>query len=379
MATTIECTHRRIEEKIAHLQDAITNIKSTIQSLRTHLSANEIARALESVPSVHSVAKKCNALAVGYRLAAVDVLIKYYATQQPVSREYYMILSSENIITDIQDLFADISAIYLIVSHLGTKTPLDGVLDSYLDAVEEHLKDTAATTIITPVVADDYETCYCGARMIIMQGISKFHCNICDAYKTIEGIHATDCSQGQTDIKQRSSGYDPNRHHRTWIEQIQAVANKDFTQAELDLLDHALTERAVIRSALTCEYMRSILKIKKMTKYNDYVPLLVKLMGGPTPPQLTFEDNRVEAVRFARAIELHSIVVPGGGNKMYYPYFIYRIYEHMFRDDPYKKKILQFIHLQSYDTIMKHDKIYEKICELANPDDELVYTPTIVG
>ena len=379
MATTVECTHRRVEEKLAYLQSAVENINHTIRSLHTHLRPTEIARALSGVADVNTIADKCKTLVIDYRLAVVDVLNKYYSTQQPVSREYYITLSSENILTGIHDAHADLNACYLVLSNLGTKTPPDGILDAYLDALEENLKNVNINTIIIPVVADDYETCYCGARMVIMQAISKFHCNACDAYKTIEGVHAADQSQGQTEIKQRSSGYDPNRHHRTWIEQIQAVANKDFTQTELDTIDRALVERAVVRSALTCEYMRTILKIKKMTKYNDFVPLLVKLMGGPTPPQLTFEDNRVEAVRFARAIELHSIVVPGGGNKMYYPYFIYRIYEHMFRADPYKKKILQFIHLQSYDTIMKHDKIFEKICDLANPDDELVYTPTIIG
>jgi hypothetical protein len=76
-------------------------------------------------------------------------------------------------------------------------------------------------------------------------------------------------------------------------------------------------------------------------------------------------------------MSLYEQVATEGGNKPYYPYFIYKLYEDEFKDDPAKLRILEYIHLQSKDTVTKNDIIYRSIAELAPPEDGIVYRPTI--
>ncbi len=84
-------------------------------------------------------------------------------------------------------------------------------------------------------------------------------------------------------------------------------------------------------------------------------------------------------MRFNKAMRLYDIVVPGGGNKPYYPYFIYKIMEYEFRNKPEKLRLLDFIHLQSRETVIKNDKLFKRMCELADKNDGLVYEPTDPG
>ena len=124
--------------------------------------------------------------------------------------------------------------------------------------------------------------------------------------------------------------------------------------------------------------MRDVLKDPKVraTALNDHAPLLVKLHGGPSPHVLSFHDYRTLSVRFNRAMELHDELFPGGGNKPYYPYFIYKIIEREFQGDPVKLRLLNSIHLQSRDTVMKNDKTWEQICARSEPSDNFVYKST---
>jgi hypothetical protein len=58
-------------------------------------------------------------------------------------------------------------------------------------------------------------------------------------------------------------------------------------------------------------------------------------------------------------MKLYDMVNPEGGNKPYYPYFIYKILEEMFKDNAEKSRLLDYIHLQSRETVIKNDKYYQ--------------------
>jgi len=57
-------------------------------------------------------------------------------------------------------------------------------------------------------------------------------------------------------------------------------------------------------------------------------------------------------------------------NKIYYPYFIYKIWDLLL--PPENRKILDFIHLQSYKVIKKNENRWCKICK----ETGLTYRPT---
>jgi hypothetical protein len=123
--------------------------------------------------------------------------------------------------------------------------------------------------------------------------------------------------------------------------------------------------------------MRKILKDPsvKLTCLYDNTPLLVKTFGGEPPPTLSYSERRIVSIKFNKLMELYNEIVPCGNNP-YYPYFIYKILERLFPQGHEKRCILDYIHLQSRDTVIKNDNIYKEICKLSNPEDELVYVPT---
>lgn len=56
-------------------------------------------------------------------------------------------------------------------------------------------------------------------------------------------------------------------------------------------------------------------------------------------------------------------------NDRYCPYFIYKIVENLFADEPTKKKeISDFIYIQEYHTVLDRDNEWKKICKLYNKE-----------
>lgn len=213
---------------------------------------------------------------------------------------------------------------------------------------------------------------------MVVPDLSELHCSSCAFVRSIVGTVFRDEYHPQEGQKVKHGGYEPAKHYRLWIERLQALENKTFDADTLARIEYVLTRDRYDRRALTCEKMRAILKDPKVadTQLNDHAPLLVKRFGGPTPPVLSFHEHQLLFARFSRLMALYDLVRPGPGNKRYYPYFIYKIIEHEFRTQPVKLRLLDSIHLQSRDTVIKNDIIFKHICELADPVDGLTYRPT---
>jgi hypothetical protein len=101
--------------------------------------------------------------------------------------------------------------------------------------------------------------------------------------------------------------------------------------------------------------------------------LLVVMFGGIPPPRLSIDENKKMSILFRKVMSAYEQSIYSG-NKPYYPYFIYKIIESIFQYNNEKMQLLNYIHLQSRDTVIKNDKIYEKICE--NYIEGLSYKPT---
>jgi len=210
--------------------------------------------------------------------------------------------------------------------------------------------------------------------------LSEMYCSDdnCGKIKQIVGAVFKDehCSQDMRSSK--SNKHDTSRHYKFWIDRLQALEDKVFDEKILTKIQYVLNRDRYDVKTLTCKNMRAILKDSKVaaTSLNDHVPLLVKTFGGPAPPQFTFEENKLIASKFSKIMKLYEKVNPNGGNKRYYPYFIYKIVEREFSNKPDKLRILNYIHLQSRDTVIKNDKYYKQICNIADKSDGFVYKPT---
>jgi hypothetical protein len=92
------------------------------------------------------------------------------------------------------------------------------------------------------------------------------------------------------------------------------------------------------------------------------------------PPQLTHGELRQLYNLFDKSVNAFDVVKPADkSNTMYYPYIIYKILDLIVSNGMRKKRILECIHLQSRDTLIANDNLWECICATLS---DLEYRPT---
>lgn len=218
--------------------------------------------------------------------------------------------------------------------------------------------------------------CDCGHPMRVVPESAEMHCDHCGRVKTISGSAS---EAAVTESKHKCNGKEIIRHFKFWMERLQAIENVTFPQELIDSVMYVLARDRYTISRLTVPQMRTVLKDPKVaaTSFNDHAPALIKRVGGPAPPIHTYDDLEVTKSRFIRVMTLHDQINPIAGNKPYYPHFIYKIIEEQHKNDKDKLRTLEYIHMQTEDTVVKNDNTYKQICQLANdPGSGLVYRPT---
>ena len=206
--------------------------------------------------------------------------------------------------------------------------------------------------------------CICGNEMYINYISYELVCQTCGYVKYVKlTLNDSIYINNYQDIH-KSSGYDPGRHCRFWVSRIQArerieIPNKVLNQLNLHIFKNRIRD---VRE-ITCIKIRTFLKELKLTEYNDNIPTIRKLLTGITPPELKDAELRQLYSLFnsaVRSFETHR--PPKKSNTPYYPYFIYKILDITLSQGTRKKKILECIHLQSRNTLINNDKIWELIC-----------------
>ncbi len=334
----IESAHNRVIEKINLIREIF--IDATIDTTNTLLRIDDCENT--------------------YRLAVVNIITNYYnnADERKCTRDYYRVLS-EGHINNINEL----------ILSLGRQFP----------AYAKRLEIAMNINIATNIVRKNYDFCKCGARTIFIPEVNELQCSKqCGIVRKFECAirdEAVDLVPASKHCTSQLSG--TSRHYRFHIDRLQAVENKSFDATTLEKIKYVLTRDKYVLRDLNCKQMRKILKDNYVnaTKLNDHTPLLVVTFGGRAPPRLDFTDDKLASLRFSKAMAIFEQIVPSG-NKRYYLYFILKILEEMFKNDPEKLRIINYIHLQSRETVRKNDIIFKKICDLAEPEDGLVYRPT---
>ncbi len=389
MFSTIEGTHNKILEKVSAVKSILDGLRTISENQRELASTRQGKKSAECINILDNLQINLNidsleSLENEYALSVVHILSEYYSTENNVNKntkDYYRIITSDNFCGRIDEAIARTKSIISnIYKALGTMARVNAREAEYaLEGLSKKLEQAQCIEINIQLEKRNYEVCKCGNRMTVIPELSELRCDICRKTKKIIGaVFRDDQFYPQEGQKTKHGGYDTTRHYKFWMERLQALESKTFSDADLQNIEYVIGRDNHNRKELNCETMRYILKdpIVGATNLNDHAPLLVKIFGGPAPPQLDFQENRLTAIRFNKAMKLYDDVNPDGGNKPYYPYFIYKILEHMFRDQPEKLRILDYIHLQSRETVIKNDKYYMQMCLLASPEDGLVYTPT---
>ena len=402
MLSTVEGTHHKILNKINN----ICKSGEQLQKILHLLSQSAIGDLTTLTIRSNALVTSAENLLTDYRLSVVGILSNYYRMQQhdeEINKNYYKVITTENFVSRVDELVKQVEYISLVIKKILIdikKSPREygSHSDSYngcsdyrydhsavltncnvlLDEINSLTTTTNAIIIAVGLNQTNYDTCECGAKRVHIPELSELRCSSssCGLVKIIVGCIFKEDQYASDTQKSKCNGYDFGRHFKFWMERLQALEHKIFNDGDLARIKECIVRDRTLNCEITCVRMRGYLKELGLTEYNDHVPLLVKMFGGQGPPQYDFQETRDIAIKFNKIINLYHKVNPNGSNRPYYPFFIYKIVEHKFRDNPEKLRLLDYIHLQSDDTIKKNDSYYEQICALASPEDGLIYSAT---
>lgn len=351
MSSTLDNTHTNILSRIDAVEELL-NIYAEYD-----LDSNDSLQ-------VATFIDLCPELQQNYIMATVNIISQYCqlgsvdnADQQRKSlfNQYVKAYHSINIIGDLKRIFTfckRIDKIYKI-----TDVGISDAIKKYEYAPVEEVYDDRNPDIC-PICKTSYE---------IDEKTSEFACKGCGKTEKMYGVVFEDeqffYQEGQ---RTKHGKYDPTKHCRFWIERIQAKENTEIPINVINKIKKCILRDKLFIDRVTCGSIRGYLKQLKLTKYNNHIPLIVKIITGNEPPQFTDHELRLIYMYFSRVIQIFNRIKPSEkANCPYHPFFIYKIVEQLLNkpsDAKRKSEILSCIHLQSRDTLIENDKLWFAIC-----------------
>lgn len=412
MSSTIESAHNKITKKLSEAKCSLDQLKIyllEVKGLLKMLMLNipntqgnvtpqntihhktqytKLQNALDNI-HLNLLYDELDEIDTRYTLGvAIDIAQYYNTTNDPaVVESYYNTIVSDNFngcIDDVCDKIKHEIGIILDVIHSHiTDINTSRGYEHKLEKLMQKISTIQKISISYVSNVSQYELCECGSKMQVQPETSELLCvdPTCGRIKTIIGaVFRDDQFYTQEGQKTKHGGYDELRHFNFWMERLQARETKSFSSETIDKIKYVMARDKISPSDLdNCEIMRSILHDPYVlaTNLNEHISLLIVNLDGRGPPQFDFNDTEQFRNRFMRAIKLYNVVNPNGQNKPYYPYFIYKIAEFQFAGRNEQMRILNYIHLQSKDTVIKNDLLWKKMCdETVDTDDVWVYVPT---
>jgi len=306
-----------------------------------------------------------------YTLSVVDQLINYYTNNEgSATIEYYRIIIGENYFMQINQLVLQYQ------NEIILRDPLIAA-----DFAEKY-KNIEKIKIESRIKRRNYELCDCGARMLLSQESSELICEneYCGKIKYVIGMSFGDETSTSQEVQRpKHNGYETSRHWRFWMDHILGLEQREISELEKQKIKNAITARSINPARLTCKLMRNILKEQQLTHLNDNTTLLIRMCGGPSPPEISFHKIRLCWIKFNKITLLYDKIFGKRGKKPNYQYFLYKIFDGMFKEGDIRRRILDFIYLQSVDTVIKNDKKFEKIAQFTDEKDDIVYKPTDIN
>lgn len=213
-----------------------------------------------------------------------------------------------------------------------------------------------------------YDVCDCGNKMVVQSSTSELLCFKCGHTINLIGSVTEEAQLFAQEGNRVSHGsYDPARHCKFWIERIQAKENTIIPQEHIDKIKKSIYKDYPDSGSyknITVKQFRSYLKQNNLSKLNDHIPLIKKIITGHVPPQLSFKEHQLLFIYFDKAARTYDKIKPvNKKNSLYYPFLIYKILELIIDNKEKKEKLLNCIHLQSYETLIDNDRIWFDICQ----------------
>jgi DNA polymerase III delta prime subunit len=255
---------------------------------------------------------------------------------------------------------------------------VDSMRESSANELRSFFKKYANTTLNKQICNVKYNLCeQCNKPMKILSNMSDLLCVQCGLIENLYGTVFEDeqfyYQEGQ---RTKHGSYAPSKHCKVWVERIQARESTEIPPNLIDELKEIISNELTNISDVTCKIIRKYLRQIQRSKYNEHVPLIRKIITGQAPDQLTSCETQLINIYFDKVLKIYdSIKSADKSNCFYHPYFIYKIIEHILKNDSPERlySILSCVHLQSRETLIKNDRIWQKICEQL---DDVEYAPT---
>lgn len=302
-----------------------------------------------------------------YDISSIEILNNYYKlpTNGDIYQQYIKFINNENIINKMKKIYN-----YFVA--LQKKFGIED--DQYLEWLNSY--DTQQININSsdkPIYR-----CLCGENYRVEPKYSELLCKKCGNSEKIYGvIFEDDQFYYQEGQRAKCGKYDSTKHCKFWIDRIQAKESTEIPEKIIQKIKNRLFRDKIYVENITCKTIREYLKEIKQTIYNNHIPLIKKILTGKEPPQFSDYELKLIYVYFGRVVQIYNKTKPDNKpNCPYHPFFIYKIIEQILNkptDGDRRNEILSYIHLQSRDTLIGNDIIWQPICEQI---PEFIYSPT---
>jgi hypothetical protein len=301
----------------------------------------------------------------------------YILQKEKCYNRYQVFIKKENFISRIEHHYAALKTMYSTL--FTSKRSSDAI------AVKKLLTTYENSTIIRNTSTSAYNKCpVCNIEMKVISDLSEITCVTCGITETLYGtLFEDEQFYFQEGRRSKHGSYDPSKHCRFWLDRIQAKGSRDIPDNIITIVKDCLTNNGIRnKEDITCSKIRKYLSNTKNSAYNEYIPLIRKIITGESPEQLTDHELQLITMYFDKVIRIYEEIKPNDKtNVPYHPYLIYKIIEHILTTDVhqtyYSKKrmnnILSYIHLQSRETLIENDNTWREITTFI---PEIKYKPT---
>jgi hypothetical protein len=226
----------------------------------------------------------------------------------------------------------------------------------------------------------------CNSLMDISEDRTKLECYVCNDSNITLG---TIIDSTKNTYKYKHGNFKPNRHSKCWIDRILAKEDEEEIGDPRDpenLRGEKLIQKMINKCTLsgtslayiTVDDGRHLLKDLKYTHLNKNISLIMKKVTGRGPPHINDELYQKAYTLFLQVMDVReNIKGANRSNRIYYPYYIYKIFDILLIDQN-DRKLLNYIHLHKHPTLSHNDSEWQEICKnipfLCNK-----YKPTMSG
>jgi hypothetical protein len=363
---TIEVKHVTFMSKLKIMGNLLTKLDDALTSDNVVDDDSVSWMTLKKFNDIRTIHSAMNDT---YEADVIDILTEYYCgnslKKKRAIEQYDIRVTTGGYSGKLSQCIKFVEALHAHICDSKSRT------DDISMLIQEY-KRTAVNCVVHEV---DYFECECGSEMTVVSSSSELICPDCGISKKLWGTVFEDVQFfSQEGQKTKTGNYDPVRHCRFHIERIQAVEGVVIPSECLDAVRKCVRRDRLMLKRLLCEQVRNYLKETGFTEFNDHVPKIRKLISHVAPPLLSSTELKQLYAKFNCAVSAFDQVKPAGkSNTIYYPYIIYKILHDMLTRNRRKTLILECIHLQSRDTLISNDVLWESMCELM---PSVTYKPT---